>query len=174
MNLFCFRAYYLLLKFSLKKFVHFWLNFDDFYFYPFEYNAAVCAVTRWCTTPRFASCFRSYWAYVPFVCELITRKNLPPFGFMYYIWAWKGISFNFSRFTFSFCKSSSFLSWYSNDIFEFTVAIGISFNNTLPSFLRFSLFSFLNSIALCNMMVILTLTPTTSSLRTFAKSSANF
>ena len=161
MNLIFFFSYYWLLNFYPKKFDHLLLNRCDYCFCPWEYKAAVWVVTRWCTTPRLAACFRSYWTVVVLVFEIITRRNLSPFRLRYSIWAWKGIYFKLYKSTLSLCKSSSDFSWYSNEIFELIVALGSFFNNILPLYFKFWLLYFLNYIALCNIIVTWTLTPTT-------------
>ncbi len=104
-NLCCFLSYYLPWNFSLKKLVHFLLNFYDSCFWPFEYNAAVCVVTLWWTTPRLAACFKSSSITVVWVLDVTTLKNLPPFGLVYSICAWKGIYLRLYMSTFSLCKS---------------------------------------------------------------------
>ncbi len=140
----------------LKKSLHLLLNFCDFFYSPCEYNAAVWAVILWCTTPKFADFFKSYWTVVVLLFDVITRKNLPPFGLVYYTWAWKGIYFNSSKFILSYFKIESGLNWYSNETLEFDVAFGNYLTRILPFYLIFYFNYFLNYIALWSIIFIWT------------------
>jgi hypothetical protein len=141
---------------------------------PAPYKAAVCEVILWWTTPKLAYFFIYDWSMVVSQVDETTLRYFAPFVLVYYIWAWKGTVFKLER-SIDFADNSSYpLTSYSNEILVFLVAFARSRSNILPYSLRLLTASFLNFIVLWSKTFILTLIPTTSSLRTFAKSSDSF